>query len=257
MTSASARQRDSIVAIKGAMSLGPSTFLMRGHLRSVIEAIHFSEVPESLQPVRRYSESGWPPSPPFPRYHKADSPVRFSKRGDGHGNAIGIDSNPLLRIPSNLIASRFPTPSRLFHCSILSCSERTAPEEQAGAARSTDRRETRGMSHICQCTTRSGVLNRGCPWMRLVLQAGHGVAAARPCVGRATRIGPSDGSQVVAGWKKGSSVEGSCPRGATGFSKGLRIGCAGGGDALPETTNGFVNREPSFIADYRGGVTCL
>ena len=36
--------------------------------------------------------------------------------------------------------------SGLFHCSIFSCSEKTAPEEQAGAARSTDRRETRGMS---------------------------------------------------------------------------------------------------------------
>ena len=38
--------------------------------------------------------------------------------------------------------------SRLFHCSILSCSEKTAPEQQAGAARSPDRRETRGMSLI-------------------------------------------------------------------------------------------------------------
>ena len=95
--------------------------------------------------------------------------------------------------------------SRLFHCSIFSCSEKTAPEEQAGAARSTDRRETRGMSLICQCTIRSGVLNRECPWMRPVLQSGHGVAAARQGIGRATRIGPSDRSQVVAGWKKGRS----------------------------------------------------
>src|SRR5271157_5626000 len=106
---------------------------------------------------------------------------------DGNRDAISIDSNPLLRIPSKLIASRFP------------------PEEQAGAARSTDRRETRGMSLICQCTIRSGVLNRECPWMRPVLQFGHGVAAARQGIGRATRIGPSDGSQVVAGWKKGRS----------------------------------------------------
>ena len=52
-------------------------------------------------------------------------------------------------------------------------------------------------------------------------------------------------------------MQGSCLRGATGFSKGLRIGCAGGGDALPGTSNGFVNREPAFIADDRGGVTCL
>ena len=106
-------------------------------------------------------------------------------------------------------------------------------------------------------------------------------------LGRATRIGPSDGSQVVAGWKKGRSeflilamspfllpdqqgrptttcssattleMQGSCLRGATGFSKGLRIGCPGGGDALPGTSNRFVKREPSFNADYRGGVTCL
>ncbi len=124
---------------------------------------------------------------------------------DGNRDAISIDSNPLLRIPSKLIASRFPTPSRLFHCSFLSCSEKTAPEEQAGAARSTDRRETRGMSLICQCTIRSGVLNRECPWMRPVLQSGHGVAAARQGIGRATRTGPSDGSRVVAGWKKGRS----------------------------------------------------
>ncbi len=41
--------------------------------------------------------------------------------------------------------------------------------------------------------------------MRPVLQPGHGVAAARQGTGRATRIGPSDGSQVVAGWKKGRS----------------------------------------------------
>ena len=95
--------------------------------------------------------------------------------------------------------------SRLFHCSIFSCSEKTAPKEQAGAARSTDRRETRGMSLICQYTIRSGVWNRECPWMRPVLQSGHGVAAARQGIGRATRIGPSDGSQVVAGWKKGRS----------------------------------------------------
>ena len=156
-----------------------------------------------------------------------------------------------------MIASRFPTPSRLFHCSIFSCSEKTAPEEQAGAARSTDRRETRGMSLICQCTIRSGVLNRECPWMRPVLQSGHGVAAARQGIGRATRIGPSDRSQVVAGWKKGRSVQGSCLRGATGFSKGLRIGCPGGGDPLPGTSNRFVKGEPSFNADYRGGVTCL
>ena len=73
--------------------------------------------------------------------------------------------------------------SRLFHCSIFSCSEKTAPEEQAGAARSTDRRETRGMSLICQCTIRSGVLNRECPWMRPVLQSGHGVAAVRQGIG--------------------------------------------------------------------------
>ena len=41
--------------------------------------------------------------------------------------------------------------------------------------------------------------------MRPVLQSGHGVAAAREGIGRATRIGPSDESQVVAGWKKGRS----------------------------------------------------
>ena len=52
-------------------------------------------------------------------------------------------------------------------------------------------------------------------------------------------------------------MQGSCLRGATGFSKGLRIGCPGGGDALPGTSNRFVKREPSFNADYRGGVTCL
>ena len=34
-------------------------------------------------------------------------------------------------------------------CSILCCSEKTALEVQAGAARSTDRGETRGMSPIC------------------------------------------------------------------------------------------------------------
>ena len=34
-------------------------------------------------------------------------------------------------------------------CSILCCSEKTALEVQASAARSTDRRETRGMSPIC------------------------------------------------------------------------------------------------------------
>jgi len=45
--------------------------------------------------------------------------------------------------------------------------------------------------------------------------------------------------------------------GATGFSKGLRIGCSGGGDALPGTSNRFVKREPSFNADDRGGVICL
>jgi len=49
----------------------------------------------------------------------------------------------------------------------------------------------------------------------------------------------------------------SCLRGATGFSKALRIGCPGGADALPGTSNRFVKREPSFNADYRGGVTCL
>src|SRR5208337_518719 len=37
----------------------------------------------------------------------------------------------------------------------------------------------------------------------------------------------------------------------------MRIGCPGGGDALPGTSNRFVKREPSFNADYRGGVTCL
>ena len=41
--------------------------------------------------------------------------------------------------------------------------------------------------------------------MRPVLQSGHGVAAARQGIGRATRTDPSDGSQVVAGWKKGRS----------------------------------------------------
>jgi len=41
--------------------------------------------------------------------------------------------------------------------------------------------------------------------MRPVLQSGHGVASARQGIGRATRIGPSDGSQVVAGWKKARS----------------------------------------------------
>jgi len=76
---------------------------------------------------------------------------------------------------------------------------------QAGAARSSDRRDTRGMSLPCQCMIRSGVLNHQCPWIRPALQSGHGVAAARQGIGRATRIGPSDGSQVVAGWKKGCS----------------------------------------------------
>src|SRR5208283_1689354 len=52
-------------------------------------------------------------------------------------------------------------------------------------------------------------------------------------------------------------MQASCLRGATGFSKGLRIGCPGGGDALPGTSNRFVKREPSFNADYRGGVTRL
>src|SRR5208283_927261 len=52
-------------------------------------------------------------------------------------------------------------------------------------------------------------------------------------------------------------MQASCLRGATGFSKGLRIGCPGGGDALPRTSVRFVKREPSFNADYRGGVTCL
>src|SRR5271157_1237836 len=52
-------------------------------------------------------------------------------------------------------------------------------------------------------------------------------------------------------------MQGSCLRGAIGFSMGLRIGCPGGGDALPGTSNRFVKREPSFNADYRGGVTCL
>src|SRR5271166_5733766 len=61
------------------------------------------------------------------------------------------------------------------------------------------------MSLLCQCTIRSGVLNRKCPWMRPVLQSGHGVAAARQGIGRAMRIGPSDGSQVIGGWKKGRS----------------------------------------------------
>src|SRR5271157_5389700 len=52
-------------------------------------------------------------------------------------------------------------------------------------------------------------------------------------------------------------MQGSCLRGATGFSKAQRIGCPGRGDALPGTSNRFVKREPSFNADYRGGVTCL
>src|SRR5271166_3901305 len=52
-------------------------------------------------------------------------------------------------------------------------------------------------------------------------------------------------------------MQGSCLRGATGFSKALRIGCPGGADALPGTSNRFVKREPSFNADYRGNVTCL
>src|SRR5271157_2964323 len=52
-------------------------------------------------------------------------------------------------------------------------------------------------------------------------------------------------------------MQGSCLGGATGFSKGLRIGCPRGGDALPGTSNRFVKREPSFNADYRGSVTCL
>jgi hypothetical protein len=87
--------------------------------------------------------------------------------------------------------------SGLLHCSILSCSEKTAPEEQAGAARSTDRRETRGMSLLCECTIRSGVLNRECPWSRPVLQSGHGVAAARQGIGRATRIRPQMGRRSL------------------------------------------------------------
>jgi len=117
----------------------------------------------------------------------------------------------------NELRTGFPPPARageqwirragnlsgLFHCSIFSsCSEKTAPEEQAGAARSIDRRKTRRITLLCQCTIRLGVLNRDCPWMRPVLQSGHGVAAARQGIGRAARIGPSDGSQVVAGWKK-------------------------------------------------------
>jgi len=63
-------------------------------------------------------------------------------------------------------------------------------------------RETRGMSLFCQYTIRPGVWNRDCPWLRPVLQSGHGVAAASQGIGRATRIGSSDGSQVVARWKK-------------------------------------------------------
>jgi len=34
----------------------------------------------------------------------------FVRQRDGSRDAIGIDSNPLLRIPSKLIASQFPTP---------------------------------------------------------------------------------------------------------------------------------------------------
>ena len=62
------------------------------------------------------------------------------------------------------------------------------------------------MSLLCQCTIRSGVLNHECLWMRPVLQSGHGVAARHQGLGRETRSGPSDGSQVVAGWKKGRSA---------------------------------------------------
>ena len=108
--------------------------------------------------------------------------------------------------------------------------------------------------------------------MRPVLQSGHGVAAARQGIGRATRTDLSDASQVVAGWKKGRSeflilamspfllpdqqgdrrppVHRQQPwrckdrvwGGATGFSKGLRIGCPGGGDALPGTSNRFLKQ---------------
>jgi len=67
------------------------------------------------------------------------------------------------------------------------------------------------MSLFCQCTIRSGALNHKLSWMRLVLQSGHGVAAARQGIGRATRIGTSDGSQVVAGWKKTSQDLGNWP----------------------------------------------
>ena len=47
-----------------------------------------------------------------------------------------------------------------------------------------------------------GRIDKAYPCMRTVLQSGHGVAAVRNGIGRATRTGPSDGSQVVAGWKK-------------------------------------------------------
>ena len=120
-----------------------------------------------------------------------------------YGQAENSPHLAISDLPASFCPASFPLPVSVpFLCP---CSEKTAPEEQAGAARSTDRRETRGMSLICQCTIRSAFLNRECPWMRPLLQSGHGVAAARQGIGRATRIGPSDGSQVVAGWKKGRS----------------------------------------------------
>ena len=53
------------------------------------------------------------------------------------------------------------------------------------------------------CTIRARVLNDKYLWIRPVLQSGHGVAVRHQGIGRATRTGPSDGSQVVSGWKKG------------------------------------------------------
>ena len=44
--------------------------------------------------------------------------------------------------------------------------------------------------------------------------------------------------------EKGTQQRASIVSEGTGFSKGLRIGCPGGGDAWPGTSNGFVNREP-------------
>src|SRR5271157_4809811 len=54
-----------------------------------------------------------------PLHPPAHAP-RYGPPGDGNWVAISIDSNPLLRRPSKLIASRFPTPKK-HHA--MSCAE--------------------------------------------------------------------------------------------------------------------------------------